>query len=61
MSNNNNIEILLRNKIQDLGNFLLTICNNDTKKKEIQDTLIGLPFYKILIFISFLDKDKFNH
>jgi hypothetical protein len=61
MSNNNNIEILLRNKIQDLGNFLLTICNNDTKKKEIQDTLIALPFYKILIFISFLDKDKFNH
>ena len=58
---NNNIEILLRNKIQDLGNFLITICNNENKKKEINDTLISLPLYKILLFISILDKNKFNH
>ena len=58
---NNNIEILLRNKIQDLGNFLISICNNETKKKEINDTLIALPLYKILLFISILDKNKFNH
>ena len=58
---NNNIEILLRNKIQDLGNFLISICNNETKKKEINDTLISLPLYKILLFISILDKNKFNH
>ena len=58
---NNNIEILLRNKIQDLGNFLISICNNENKKKEINDTLISLPLYKILLFISILDKNKFNH
>jgi len=58
---NNNIEILLRNKIQDLGNFLISICNNETKKQEINDTLISLPLYKILLFISILDKNKFNH
>ena len=60
-NNNNNIEILLRNKIQSLGNFLITICNNETKKQEINNTLIGLQLYKILLFISLLDKNKFNH
>ena len=57
----NNIEILLRNKIQDLGNFLISICTNENMKKEINDTLISLPLYKILLFISILDKNKFNH
>ena len=58
---NNNIEIILRNKIQSLANFLISICNNENKKNMIQDTMIGLPLYKILLFISLLDKNKFNH
>ena len=59
MSNNQNIEILLKNKIQDLGNFLLSIYNDD-KKQDIKDALIDLPSYKILLFISFLDLNKVN-
>ncbi len=58
MNSNKNIEILLRQKIEELGHFLVSICDNENKKKEIKDSLIDLPFYKILLFITFLDKDK---
>ena len=56
--NSNNIEILLKQKIQELGLFLVSICENEDKKKDIKDAILDLPFYKILLFISFLDKDK---
>ena len=55
-----NIEILLKNKIQELGEFLLSICENETKKQDIKNALIDLPSYKILLFISFLDLNKVN-
>jgi hypothetical protein len=58
--NNQNIEILLKNKIKDLGEFLLSICNDIDKKKDINDALIDLPTYKILLFISFLDHNKID-
>jgi hypothetical protein len=35
---------LLKNKIKDLGEFLLSICNDDNKKQDIKDALIDLPF-----------------
>ena len=50
---NTNIEILLKDKIKQLGNFLISICLDETKKKDIKDALIDLPSYKILLFISF--------
>ena len=58
---NNNIEIILRNKIQSLANFLISICNNENKKNMIDESLNNLALYKILLFISLLDKNKFNH
>ena len=58
--NNQNIEILLKNKIKDLGEFLLSICENENKKKDINDALIDLPTYKILLFISFLNHNKID-
>ena len=58
---NNNIELILKDKIKEMGNFLITICENDTKKKDIIDTLIDIPTYKILLFISFLDLNKIDH
>ena len=61
MNSNINIEILLKDKIKELGEFLLSICENETKKNHIKDTLIDLPFYKILLFISFLDSNKIDN
>ena len=61
MNSNTNVEILLKNKIKDLGEFLLSICQNETKKQDIKDALIDLPFYKILLFISFLDNNKIDN
>jgi len=55
---NNNIETILKQKIQDLGNYLISICEDENKKQDIRDSLIELPTYKILLFISFLDLDK---
>ena len=57
MNSNTNIEILLKNKIKDLGEFLLSICKNENKKNEIKTALIDLPVYKILLLISFLDSN----
>jgi len=61
MNSNTNIEILLKNKIKDLAEFLLSICENENKKNEIKSALIDLPFYKILLFISFLDSNKIDN
>ena len=58
---NTNIEILLKNKIKDLGEFLISICNDDNKKQNIIDSLIELPSYKILLFVSFLDLNKIDN
>ena len=55
---NQNIEILLKDKIKQLGEFLISICNDNDKKQNIIDSLIELPSYKILLFISFLDLNK---
>ena len=61
MEKNNNLEIMLKDKIRELGNFLVSICEDDNKKKDINDTLIDLPMFKILLFISFLDLNKIDH
>ena len=57
---NTNLEIMLKEKIQELGLFLISICDDDIKKKDINDTLIDLPFYKIMMFVSFLNENKID-
>ena len=59
--NSNNIEILLKEKINDLGNFLISICDNHSKKNDIKNSLIDIPTYKVLLFISFIDPNKIEH
>jgi len=56
-----NIEILLRNKISQFADYLISICNNENKKIVINESLNNLPLYKILLFISLLVEDRFNH
>lgn len=59
--NNNNVETILNNKVKELGEYLISICENDSKKQDIHNALIDLPTYKILLFISFLDNNKIDH
>ena len=61
MEKNNNLDVLLKDKIKQLGEFLIEICTDDNKKKDINDSLIELPMFKILLFISFLDLNKIDH
>jgi hypothetical protein len=58
---NTNLEIMLKDKVKELGEFLIEICLDETKKRDIKDTLIDLPMYKLLMFISFLDTNKVDH
>ena len=58
---NTNVETILKDKVKELGEFLITICNDESKKQDIKDSLIGLPTYKILLFVSFLDLEKVEY
>ena len=53
-----NIEILLKQKVKELGEFLISICDDEKKRIEIKESIIELPTYKILLFINFLDLNK---
>ena len=55
------IETILKEKISNLGSFLLSICNDKNKKKDIEKKLKKLPTYKILLFITLLDKNKIDY
>ncbi len=61
MERNTNIELLLKDKIKNFGEFLISICKDETKIKDINDAIIDLPLYKILLFISFLDLNKIDY
>ena len=58
---NNNIEIILKNKIQELGQFLISICDNEEKKQTIKETIIDIPSYKLLLFVSLLDPNRIDN
>ena len=61
MENNTNLELLLKDKIKNFGEFLISICQDETKIKDINNSIIDLPLYKILLFISFLDLNKIDN
>ena len=52
------IEILLSEKINDFGQYLISNTNDTNKQNVIKNALIDLPSYKILLFISYLDSQK---
>ena len=58
---NNQIEIILRDKIKDLGQFLISICDNEEKKQTIKETIIDIPSYKLLLFVSLLDPNRIDN
>jgi hypothetical protein len=57
---NNNIEIILKNKINELGEYLISNCNNTNKQNDIRTALTDLPTYKVLLFVSFIDHNKID-
>ena len=59
--NKNELKNILKQKINELGNYLMDNCENETKKKEIHDSLNDLPLYKLYMFICFIDENKINN
>jgi hypothetical protein len=55
------IENILIEKINELGQFLINHTDNEEKKKLIKDSLVDLPLYKILLFISFINKERIDN
>ncbi len=54
------MEEILNSKIIDFSNYLLSICNNEKKKKLIKEKMSNLKLYEILLFVSFLQKNNIN-
>ena len=59
-NNNENLEIILTNKIKQFGNYLIENCKNENTKQLIKDRLCNLKLYEILLFATFLQKDKLD-
>ena len=54
------MENIIKDKINDFGNYLLSICKSDDSKILIENKIKNLKLYEILLFISFLQPDKIN-
>ena len=59
-NNNDNIETILINKIKQFSTYLISICNCNNSKQMIEDKMMNLKLYEILLFISFLNQQKLN-
>jgi hypothetical protein len=57
----NNIETILKDKINEFSSFLISKCDNDDQIKIIQDKLGNLKFYELMLFITFLDNNRLDH
>ena len=51
-------ENLLKEKICDFGQYLITICNNEHKKNDIQNQLTNMKIELILLFLMFLNENR---
>ena len=56
----NHLETILNNKIKEFGDFLISICNDNTKKVLINKSIKDLSIDKILLFVMFLDTNKID-
>ena len=54
------MEEILKSKITEFSNYLLSICNNGEKKILIKEKMSNLKLYEILLFVSFLQKNNLN-
>ena len=53
-----NIESVIREKLNDFGEYFISICENEEKKTTIRKSINNLPTYKIYIFLTYIDNDK---
>jgi len=58
MENKNQLEILLKERIKEFGDYLIGITDNTETKQIIYDSLVDIPVYKLMLFIMLLDKNK---
>jgi hypothetical protein len=54
------IENILKEKITELGQYLMSNCNDTNKQNDIRTALTDLPTYKVLLFVSFIDHNKID-
>ncbi len=55
------MENILKEKINNLGNYLITICENENHKNLIKETLNDMPDYKIYFFLCLINKDNIDN
>ena len=53
-------ENILKQKIFDFGNYLISICNSEQKKYDIQKQLSDMKIEQILLFLMFLNENRIN-
>ena len=61
MDNINEIEQYIKNYIYEFSNYLISQCHNQDKINLIKDKIENMKFYEILLFISLLDKTRFDN
>ena len=54
------MEQLLTEKLTNLGDFLISICKDNNKKLEINESIKNMSMYKMMLFINFLDESKID-
>ncbi len=54
------LEEILKQKINELAQFLISNCRDTEKINLINDKLSNLKFYEIMLFITFLDLTKID-
>ena len=55
------VKQLLKQKVSQFGEFLISVCNNESIKIEIQNEIQHMKIEYILLFILFLDKNKIHN
>jgi len=51
---------ILNDKLSELADFLISICKDDKKKKEINESMRDMSLCKMMLFINFLDESKID-
>jgi hypothetical protein len=55
------MESILKEKINDLRNYLISICESETYKKLIKETLNDMPEYKVYFFLCLINRNNIDY
>ena len=58
--NEETLELILKNKINELSDFLKSHCNNEEQLNKIEQTLNNLKFYDIMLFILVINENDID-